>query len=132
VARRPTAFLVDTDIFIDYLNGVKRMREILDSPRYRMYYSTVTEKELLAKPGLSATERRRIRLLLQYHRLIPVDERIAGRFSSLLVKYTNHGLHKADALVAATAWSRRLPLLTRNTRHYRFISEISLLALAEL
>jgi hypothetical protein len=40
VARRPTAFLVDTDIFIDYLNGVKRMREILDSLRYRMYYST--------------------------------------------------------------------------------------------
>lgn len=45
MAQRPTAFLVDTDIFIDYLNGVKQMREILDSPRYRVYYPTVTKKE---------------------------------------------------------------------------------------
>ena len=127
MARRPTAFVADTDIFVDYLNGVKRMREILDSPRYRVYYPLITRKELLAKSSLSATERRRIQTLLQSHRQIPIDERIAGRFSSLLEKYANRGLRKADALVAATAWSRRLPLLTRNTRHYRFISEITLL-----
>jgi hypothetical protein len=132
VAQRPAALLVDTDIFIDYLNGVKRMREILDSPRYRVYYSIVTRKELLAKPGLSATERRRIHLLLQYHRKILVDRQIAERFSPLLEKYANHGLRKADALVAAAAWSRRLPLLTRNIRHYRFISEITLLNPTEL
>ncbi len=82
MAQRPTTFLVDTDIFIDYLNGVKRMREILDSPNYRAYYSRVTRKELLAKPGLSATERRRIHLLLQYHRQIPVDGQIAENLSS--------------------------------------------------
>ena len=132
MARRLTSLLVDTDILIDYLNGVKRMKEILDSPRTRVYYATVTKKELLAKPGLSATERRRIRLLLLRHRLIRVDEKIAERFSRLLAKYANHGLRKADALVAATAWSRTLPLLTRNTRHYRFISEITLLDPTEL
>lgn len=123
---------MDTDIFIDYLNGVKRMREILDSPRSKVYYATVTKKELLAKPGLSATERRRIRMLLLKHRLLPVDEKIAERFSRLLAKYVDRGLRKADALVAATAWTRTLPLLTRNTRHYRFISEITLLDLAGL
>jgi len=132
VAQRLTAFLVDTDIFIDYLNGVERMREILDSPHYRVYYSRVTRKELLAKPGLSATERRRIHLFLQCHRQILIDEQIAERFSSLLAKYANYGLRKGDALVAATAWSRRLPLLTRNTKHYRFISEITLLSPATL
>jgi len=132
VAQRRTAFLVDTDIFIDYLNGIKRMREILDSPSYRAYYSTVTRKELLAKPGLSTTERRRIRMLLLYHRQIPVDTHIAERFSSLLAKYAVHGLRKGDALVAATAWSRGLPPLTRNTRHYRVISEITLLGPATL
>lgn len=126
MVRRPTSLLVDTDIFIDYLNGVEKMREILDSPSYRIYYSVVTKKELLARPGLSATERRRIGMLLLKHRRIPIDEKIAERFSHLLTKYGHHGLRKADALVAATAWSRRLPLLTRNTRHYRFISEITL------
>ena len=128
MAQRPAAFLVDTDIFIDYLNGVRRTREFLGAPQYRVYYSAVTRKELLTKPGLSATERRRIRMLLLRHRLIAVDEGIATRFSLLLSKYTNQGLRKADALVAATAWSRRLPLLTRNTRHYRFISEIRLVS----
>lgn len=127
MTKRPTSLLVDTDILIDYLNGVERMRAILDSLHHRVYYSTVTKKELLTKPGLSSTERHRIRMLLLTHRLIPVDEAIAERFSSLLTKYADHGLRKADALVAATAWSRTLPLLTRNARHYRFISEITLI-----
>ena len=132
MAQRQTSFLVDTDIFIDYLNGVEQMRRILDSTRYRIYYGTVTKKELLAKRNLSSTERRRIQMLLLKHRLIPLDEVIAERFSFLLTKYTKQGLRKADALVAATAWSRTLPLLTRNVRHYRFISEITLINLAEL
>ena len=67
MTRRPTSLLVDTDILIDYLNGVERMRAILDSPRHRVYYSTVSTKELLAKPGLSSTERHRIRMLLLKH-----------------------------------------------------------------
>ena len=132
MTRRPTSLLVDTDILIDYLNGVEQMRAILDSPHHRVYYSMVTKKELLAKPGLSSTERHRIRMLLLKHRLIPVDEAIAERFSSLLMKYVDHGLRNADALVAATAWSRTLPLLTRNARHYRFISEITLIDPAEI
>lgn len=126
MARRPTSLLVDTDIFIDYLNGIPHAGQILDSPRYRIYYSVVTKKELLGKPGLSSTERARIQRLLQNHRPIPVDDAIAERFSRLLTKYARSGLRNADALVAATAWSRNLPLVTRNSRHYRFISEIRL------
>ena len=132
MARRPTSFLVDTDILIDYLNGVQRMREILDIPRYRVYYSAVTQKELLAKRGLSAAERQKIYTLLRHHRLIPVDNKIAERFSRLLTTYAGQDLRKADALVAATAWSQKLPLFTRNIKHYRFMSEITLLDAAEL
>lgn len=130
--RRPRAFLVDTDILIDYLNGVEAMRRVLDSPRHRASYCAVAKQELLAKPGLKTAERNRIRMLLVKHRLIPLDERIAQRFSVLLGKYAKQGLRKADALVAATAWSRRLALATNNRRHYRFISEITLLDPTEL
>ena len=93
---------------------------------HRVYFAAITRKELLAKPRLSSTERRRVELLLLKHRLIPVDENIAENFSFLLQKYSRQGLRNADALVAATAWSRNLPLFTRNIRHYRFISEITL------
>ena len=127
MARGQSSLLVDTDIFIDYLNGIERMRAVLDSRRYVIYYSAVTRKELLAKPGLSSTERHRIQMLLLKHRLIPIDQRIAERFSRLLNKYARHGLRNADALIAATAWSRKLRLLTRNTKHYRFISEITMI-----
>jgi excisionase family DNA binding protein len=126
VSRRTVSHLVDTDIFIDYLNGTERMQEALDSPQAKLYYSIVTKHELLKKPGLSATERRRIRLLLAKHRLIPLNAKIAQRFSFLLTKYEAQGLRKADALIAATAWFTKLPLLTRNLKHYRFISEIKL------
>jgi predicted nucleic acid-binding protein len=97
------------------------MPAILDSPRYRVYYATVTRKEWLAKPSLSSTERQRIQMLCLRHRLIRIDARIAQGFSDLLTKYATQGLRKVDAFVAATVWSRALPLLTRNTRHYRFI-----------
>jgi len=116
----------------DYLNGVEQMRAILDSPRHRVNYATVTRKELLAKPSFSSTERQRIQMLCLKHRLIRIDARIAQCFSDLLTKYADQGLCKADALVEATAWSWALPLLTRNTRHYRFISEITLVDYAEL
>jgi predicted nucleic acid-binding protein len=36
-----------------------------------------------------------------------------------------------DALIAATAWVKRLPLLTRNRKHYEFIAEITLMDLPQ-
>ena len=126
MTRRPSSVVVDTDIFIDYMNGFERTRELLDSPLSRVYFAAITRKELLAKPHLSSTERRRVELLLLKHRLIPVDKIIAENFSFLLKKYSRQDLRNADALIAATACSRNLPLFTRNVRHYRFISEINL------
>ena len=78
-------------------------------------------------PGLSVSEQKKITTLLQTHRMIPLDQNIAIKFSELLHKYSKNPLRNADALVAATAWDRNLPLLTRNKKHYNFIMEIKLL-----
>jgi predicted nucleic acid-binding protein len=32
----------------------------------------------------------------------------------------------ADYIIAATAWSKKLPLLTRNRKHFEYIKEIKL------
>lgn len=122
----PTSYLADTDIFIDYLNGIFSAKQLLDSPKSKVYYSAVTEKELFQKQGLSSTERRRIMTLLSKHRLIAVDDEIAEKFSRLMVKYGRQRIRKADALIAATSWAKKLPLFTRNVKHYRFIKEIRL------
>jgi predicted nucleic acid-binding protein len=85
-----------------------------------------TRKELLAKGGLSESERQEIESLLGRFRMIAVDDSIAERYWELLKKYESQGLRQADAIIAATAWHKGVPLLTRNQKHFRFISEIEL------
>lgn len=120
------AFLIDTDIFIDYLKSIRPACALLDSPQFDLYYSSWTKKELLAKLGLTETERQEIDLLLSHFRMIPVDDAIAEKYWLLLKKYESQGLRQADAIVAATAWQRSLPLLTRNQKHFLYIREIEL------
>lgn len=118
--------LVDTDIFIDYLKGIGPARALLDSQQFIFYYSSWTRKELLAKPGLSDRERRRIDELLARFRLVPVDDAVAEKYWLLLKKYESQALRQADAIIAATAWQLDLSLLTRNQKHFRMITEIEL------
>ncbi len=91
-----------------------------------MYCSAVTRKELLSKPDLTSTERERILRLLHVVRVLNVDSVIAAAASELLQKYHSNPLRVNDALIAATAWTKELPLLTRNRKHYEFIAEIVL------
>lgn len=108
------ALLIDTDILIDYLKGIQPACVLLDASQFDLYYSSWTKKELLAKAGMRDSERRDIEVLLSRFRIVPVDDAIAERYWLLLKKYESHGLRQADAIIAATAWQRSLPLLTRN------------------
>lgn len=117
--------LVDTDVLIDYLNAGDHSA-ILDDPRSRIYYSVVTRKELLAKDGLRASERDAILEVLSRFRMIPLGPAIADRYSRLRREYPS--LEKEDALVAATALVKGLPLLTRNWKHFRRVSGLVLYA----
>ena len=116
--------LVDTDVFIDYFN-LGRFASILgESSRFAIYYTAVTRKELLAGRGLGSREKEAILRVLARHRLIRIDQRIAARYWSLRNAYRN--LPKEDALIAAAALVMRLPLLTRNWRHYSRVRELVL------
>ena len=116
--------LIDTDIFIDYLN-TGFLSTILESKGFEIYYSIVTKKELLSKRGLKDTERQAILFTLRRHRIILLDNRIANIYSDLRRQHPTLD-KKEDALVAATALARRLPLLTRNWKHYKMIKGITL------
>jgi hypothetical protein len=84
----------------------------------------VTKKELLSKPGLKETERQAILFTLRRHRIIPLDDRITGTYSDLRRRYPS--LEKEDALIAATALVKKLPLVTRNVKHYKTIQGLIL------
>ena len=60
-----------------------------------------------------------------------MDSVIASAASELLLKYARNPLRIDDALIVATAWVKRLPLLTRNRKHYEFNAEITLMDLPQ-
>jgi predicted nucleic acid-binding protein len=115
--------LVDTDVFIDYLN-TGRFSSVFDSSVFTVYYSIVNKKELLTKLGLRETEREAIVAELSRCRLIGLSNSITARYSNLRRQYPS--LDKADALIAATALVKRLPLVTRNKRHFRIVEDLPL------
>jgi hypothetical protein len=117
--------LVDTDVLIDYFN-LGRYSDLLDDPRSRIYDSAVTRKELLAKEGLTERARQAILAALRRFRLVPITRAVAARYAS--VRRRAQELEREDALVAATALEKRLPLLTRNWRHFRHVEGLKLYA----
>lgn len=117
------SLLVDTDVFIDYLN-TGRFAFLFDPRSFTVYYSVVTRKELLAKRGLLERERAAIVEELRRCRMIEVTPAIARRYSELRSRHP--AMEKEDALLAASALVRRLPLVTRNRRHFRAIEGLVL------
>ena len=117
------SILLDTDIFIDYFN-TGRFHALFDSTRFTLYYSVITKKELLTKPGLRDNERASILAELTRCRLIPLSDSITARYSDLRRKHPS--LEKGDALIAATALIKRLPLMTKNKRHFRVATGLTL------
>jgi predicted nucleic acid-binding protein len=117
--------LVDTDILIDYFNSGRYARLLL-APRAAVYYSVVTRKELLTKRGLRDAERRAIEETLRRFRIVPVTRAIAARYAR--VRAEARGIDREDALIAATAMEKRLPLMTRNWRHFRGLEGLTLFA----
>ena len=118
--------LIDTDIFIDYLKGMPPAKAVFRSKDIDIFCSVLTKKELLSKPGLRDSERKKIVGIFRKLKTILIDSDISIRYSDLLAKYHVKGLHPPDAIIAATAWSKKLPLLTRNKRHFSYIEEIKL------
>lgn len=99
--------LVDTDVCVDHLEGVKRLPR-----RGRLAYSVITRAELLA--GGAEHEAAVRRLLAGMDELI-VDRRIADRAGEI----RRVGLRMPDALIAATGLVHQLTLLTRNVADFR-------------
>lgn len=118
--------LVDTDVLIAYINR-RAYRSYLENPKSQIYYSAVTKKELLSKQGLKASERLAIVALLRRFRLIRIDQRISSEYSRLRTTYPS--LTRGDALIAASALARKLPLLTQNLRHFRVVEGLVLLSI---
>lgn len=124
--------LIDTDIVIDALKEVKPARELFKSKDIVLHCSILTKKELLSKRGLKDSERRKITDLLSNTRVLRIDDQINRKYFALMKKYGEKHEMLIDYLIAATAWAKNLPLLTRNRKHFEHIEEITLSPVYEI
>jgi len=60
-------------------------------------------------------------------RQINPDAPVTDAYTELLNRYPNLRHHLADALIAATAVAKNLPLVTTNVRHFKGIAEIEVI-----
>jgi predicted nucleic acid-binding protein len=110
--------LVDTDVCIDHLAGVRRLPR---GPR-RLGYSVITRAELLA--GAEGDDERTVRRLLAGMDEIPVDRRVADRAG--LLRRGTPSLRMPDALIAASAIVHSMSLCTKNVKDFKGIPALRL------
>ena len=117
--------LIDTDVIIWYMRGNEKARDYLDSnPRFRI--SVITYMELVQgmrnKQELSALRRA---LRNWKAEIIYINEEISSKAMFYVEQhYLSYWVQLADALIAATAVSYGLPLLTGNEKHYKIIKDV--------
>jgi len=118
--------LIDTDILIDSLKGIRGARDLFRTKDIDLYCSILSKKELLSKSGLRESERKQIIDLLSRMKVLRIDDDIVKKYSFLMKKYGEKSDLIIDYIIAATAWSKNMPLLTRNKKHFARIQEITL------
>jgi predicted nucleic acid-binding protein len=113
--------LVDSDVLIAHLRGVREARDWLLGARRqqgRLSASVVSVAEVAG--GMRSEERREVARLLSTLQIWPVDERVAWAAADLMRTHrrSHSGIGLGYYLVAATAMTEGLELATLNVRHF--------------
>lgn len=113
--------LIDTNIILYLLKGNDTLENLLQGTE--PYISFITELELIGFKNISSTEEKQIIALLKDCAIIPLNNSIKEKYVELRKKYS---LKLADAIIAATAISKDIPLITSD-KQFKGVEELSLL-----
>ena len=124
--------LVDTSVIIDYLRKQNRQNSILfqAATTYALHMSSVTEYELFAG-ALNEDKRRDLLNVLPFFTVIALTSSEARQAAQIYrtLRSNNQLIEIRDILIAATALTFDLPLLTLNEKHFNRIAGLTLLSL---
>ena len=119
-----TQLLIDTDVLIDYLRDYPDAVSYVEAQRERLLISVVTVAELYAGVR-EGEERSRLERFLRAFAIIPLDQRLAVQGGLYRRDYSrSHNVRLADALIAATATQRQVPLVTLNQKHFPMLQDV--------
>jgi hypothetical protein len=116
--------LLDSNVVIDFLRGRHDANSLIEGLSEPPFVSVLTIMEIHA--GLKGgTEEQRAVAFFRAARHIGVDAAMAALAGDFRRKYRpSHGLDAVDALIAAAAIMKRLPLLTLNTKHFPMVYDV--------
>ena len=120
--------LVDSDVLIEHLRGREPARDWLRQARQSsgpLAISVVSLTEIAG--GMRPPERREVMRLLGSMQRFEVTEQVAWRAATLMQEYrrSHSRIGLGDYLIAATALTEGLDLVTLNVRHYPMFPELA-------
>ena len=116
-------FLIDTNIFIDYLKGDLSAVEFISNLSVSPVLSVLTVAEIYS--GAKENEMPEVEEFLSAFRIINVDYEIAATGGLFRNKYfKSHGVCLADGIIAATAKLNNFKLSTLNTKHFPMLDNV--------
>lgn len=126
-------YLLDSGLVIRHLRGRRRVVQFIRSlgSLGRLSIAAITRLEVRA--GMAPDERYATQKLLSRLVTIPMDRDIADRAGDLIRESRDKGIVLAvpDAVIAATAITHNLTLVTLNTDHFIGLPGLSLAPLPE-
>lgn len=116
-------YLLDTNVLSKIFYGDARVKEFVDSPGIE----TVVYIESI-QGSISKKDKQLIKKSLAQLKYYPLTSDIALSAIEMIDKYSSaNGLFLADALIASTALSYDLVLVSYNTKHFKFIDGLTVL-----
>jgi toxin FitB len=120
------AYLIDSDIMVDFTRGAADAVDYLESLGRACRISAITALELIAG-ARSQREVADLDILISIYEQIPPTENVSRHAYYLMKTYAKSaGLRTMDALIAATALEEGLTLATKNRKHFEMIRELKL------
>ena len=116
-------YLVDSDVIIDLLRGVKGSKEfLLKLFESRAFISVLTVAEIMSgKETKQISKREHILKFLKNFEIISVDYEVAVLAGEIRRDYS---IPMADSIIAASALKNSLAIVTYNTKHFEKIPDL--------
>lgn len=119
--------LVDTDVLIWYLRGNQKAYDLIHGLN-GFCISSITYMELIQ--GMRDKQELKIlqKTLKSWNvKIIYVSEEISAKALFYMEEYfLSHSMQLADSLIASTATTYGLELITANDKHYRVVKELDM------
>jgi predicted nucleic acid-binding protein len=114
--------VLDTNVALYLLRGDRSAADAIHGQE--VLISFITYMELLSKPGMSRDETKAVTAFVQEWPVVDMDQTIMEAAIRLRKR---HRLKLPDAIIAATAWTINVPLLTADRVFEKVKDEVAVL-----